>query len=168
MEVPRHWRLQKQRYGLVGEVCPHCDARIFPARDICPECGGDLEWNAARQALVCPYCGTIAPWSEAQADDPGGSGIIENDLVQALAARDVPALGKQTVDVVNRFLLPRVVEQTLLVRTEPLQSLKCPSSKLQYRYSVSHLLIPTPCVWVAHANAPGAGTARRMRDIISL
>ena len=43
MEIPRHWRLQKQRYGLVGEVCPHCSAKIFPARDVCPECGGEAK-----------------------------------------------------------------------------------------------------------------------------
>ena len=43
MEIPRHWRLQKQRYGLVGEVCPHCNAKIFPARDVCPECGGEAK-----------------------------------------------------------------------------------------------------------------------------
>lgn len=41
MEIPRHWRLRKQRYSLVGEVCPHCNARLFPPRDICPECGQD-------------------------------------------------------------------------------------------------------------------------------
>ena len=39
MEIPRHWRLRKQRYGLVGEVCPHCEAKLFPPRDVCPECG---------------------------------------------------------------------------------------------------------------------------------
>jgi hypothetical protein len=44
MEIPRHWRLRQQRYGLVGEVCPHCDAKLFPPRDICPQCG-----NEARQ-----------------------------------------------------------------------------------------------------------------------
>jgi hypothetical protein len=38
MEIPRHWRLKKQRYALVGEVCPHCEAKIFPPRDVCPEC----------------------------------------------------------------------------------------------------------------------------------
>jgi uncharacterized OB-fold protein len=38
MEIARHWRLKKQRYALVGEVCPHCDAKIFPPRDVCPEC----------------------------------------------------------------------------------------------------------------------------------
>ncbi len=39
MEIPRHWRLRKQRYSLVGEVCPHCQAKIFPPRDVCPSCG---------------------------------------------------------------------------------------------------------------------------------
>lgn len=43
MEVPRYWRLKKQRYALVGEVCPHCDAKLFPPRDICPHCGGEAK-----------------------------------------------------------------------------------------------------------------------------
>lgn len=43
MEIPRHWRLKKQRYDLVGEVCPHCEAKLFPPRDVCPECGGEAK-----------------------------------------------------------------------------------------------------------------------------
>lgn len=43
MEISRHWRLKKQRYGLVGEVCPHCEVKIFPPRDVCPECGGEAK-----------------------------------------------------------------------------------------------------------------------------
>jgi uncharacterized OB-fold protein len=43
MEVARHWRLKKQRYALVGEVCPHCDSKIFPPRDICPDCGQEAK-----------------------------------------------------------------------------------------------------------------------------
>ena len=43
MEIPRHWRLRKQRYGLVGEICPHCETKIFPPRDVCPECGGEAK-----------------------------------------------------------------------------------------------------------------------------
>lgn len=39
MEIARHWRLKNQRYGLVGEVCPHCEVKIFPPRDVCPNCG---------------------------------------------------------------------------------------------------------------------------------
>ncbi len=43
MDIPRHWRLRKQRYGLVGEVCEHCDAKIFPPRDICPSCSEEAK-----------------------------------------------------------------------------------------------------------------------------
>jgi uncharacterized OB-fold protein len=43
MEVPRHWRLKQQRYGLVGEICPHCEAKIFPPRDVCPNCGEEAK-----------------------------------------------------------------------------------------------------------------------------
>ena len=43
MDIPRHWRLKKQRYALVGEVCDHCEAKLFPPRDICPECGEEAK-----------------------------------------------------------------------------------------------------------------------------
>ena len=43
MEISRHWRLKKQRYSLVGEVCPHCQAKIFPPRDVCPNCSGEAK-----------------------------------------------------------------------------------------------------------------------------
>ncbi len=43
MENPRHWRIRKQRYALVGEVCPHCEVKIFPPRDVCPNCGGEAK-----------------------------------------------------------------------------------------------------------------------------
>jgi len=45
MEIPRHWRLKKQRYGLVGEVCSHCDKKNFPPRDVCPNCNGETIIN---------------------------------------------------------------------------------------------------------------------------
>lgn len=47
MEIPRHWRIKKQRYALVGEVCPHCNAKLFPPRDICTECGQDAKTEYA-------------------------------------------------------------------------------------------------------------------------
>lgn len=43
MDIPRHWRLKKQRYALIGEVCKNCDAKLFPPRDICPECGKEAK-----------------------------------------------------------------------------------------------------------------------------
>ena len=38
MHIPRYWRAQNQRYSLTGEVCKQCGARLFPPRDVCPEC----------------------------------------------------------------------------------------------------------------------------------
>jgi uncharacterized OB-fold protein len=38
MEVARYWRTTRQRYQLVGEVCPNCSGKIFPPRDVCPTC----------------------------------------------------------------------------------------------------------------------------------
>ena len=43
MEISRHWRLRQQRYTLAGEVCPHCGFKIFPPRDICPDCGQEAK-----------------------------------------------------------------------------------------------------------------------------
>ncbi len=43
MEISRHWRIKQQRYGLVGEVCPHCEEKIFPPRDVCPNCAGEAK-----------------------------------------------------------------------------------------------------------------------------
>lgn len=49
MEVPRHWRLKKQRYALTGEICPICKAPLFPPRAVCPHCGGDVKREYAIQ-----------------------------------------------------------------------------------------------------------------------
>jgi hypothetical protein len=38
MNIPRYWRAQNQRYSLTGEMCRQCGARLFPPRDVCPEC----------------------------------------------------------------------------------------------------------------------------------
>ena len=39
MGVPQDWRLRKQRYLLMGEICLNCGRKLFPPRDVCPECG---------------------------------------------------------------------------------------------------------------------------------
>lgn len=65
----------------------------------CPECGGDAEWNASKQALACPYCGTTMPWSEGR--DPMGAAILEHDLEEALASipDDARGLGEEKKSV---------------------------------------------------------------------
>ena len=56
MEVPRHWRLKKQRYAMVGEVCTVCDSHIFPPRPVCPYCGGEkLEFSLGDKGQVVDF-----------------------------------------------------------------------------------------------------------------
>ncbi|THU00316.1 zinc ribbon domain-containing protein [Lampropedia puyangensis] len=53
----------------------------------CPECGANLEWSPAKQALVCPYCGTTAAWSPSDLSAGDGSevaAVAEQDLEAAL------------------------------------------------------------------------------------
>jgi len=38
MSLASYWRTSKQRMSLVGEICPHCGAKLFPPRDVCPKC----------------------------------------------------------------------------------------------------------------------------------
>ena len=46
----------------------------------CPSCGGEAQWNPAKQALVCPFCGTVSP---AELNAATGQ-ITERSLVTAL------------------------------------------------------------------------------------
>ena len=40
MSLASNWRTKRQRLGLIGEECPHCHAKLFPPRDVCPHCQG--------------------------------------------------------------------------------------------------------------------------------
>jgi hypothetical protein len=64
---------------------------ITVGRRPCPECGGNLEWNPAKQSLACPYCGTVVPWTPAQETADPGAGVVEQDLEAALRN---PATGR--------------------------------------------------------------------------
>ncbi|MCC6146831.1 MAG: hypothetical protein IT308_04620 [Anaerolineaceae bacterium] len=64
MEIPRHWRLQKQRYALLGETCTTCQKKIFPPRPVCPHCGGALQVSAGLHAAPALAELTLAPVRE--------------------------------------------------------------------------------------------------------
>lgn len=58
----------------------------------CPECGGDLQWNAAKQSLACPYCGTVVPLEQAaSAPGDGSPAMVEHDLLEALKRMQEPS-----------------------------------------------------------------------------
>jgi len=51
MEIPRNWRLKKQRYSLVGEEDSK-GHKIFPPRDVCPIDGAPLGQFNPDEALA--------------------------------------------------------------------------------------------------------------------
>lgn len=53
----------------------------------CPSCGGETQWNPAKQALVCPFCGATSP-APAPAGPDGQQTVPEHDLAAAL--RGIP------------------------------------------------------------------------------
>jgi hypothetical protein len=64
--------------------------KVALAKFACPACGGEANWNPARQKLVCPFCGTESP---AKLD--AGGVVVEHDLVGALRALPDEARGWQ-------------------------------------------------------------------------
>jgi uncharacterized OB-fold protein len=47
MGAPQDWRLRKQRYLLMGEICLNCGLKLFPPRDVCPGCGAPAKATSA-------------------------------------------------------------------------------------------------------------------------
>jgi len=74
---------------------PEPDASVAAREKFhCPACGGEAQWNPARQALICPYCGAVSPVT---LKTRGADTVIEeHDLATAL--RNIPdsARGWQT------------------------------------------------------------------------
>ena len=93
MEIPRHWRLKKHRYALVGEVCPHCDARIFPPRDVCPECGGEAKTQFAFSGKGEVYSYTV------MRDAPSGYEAQAPYTVAVVALDEGPMVTAQLTDL---------------------------------------------------------------------
>lgn len=66
MELPAYRRTARERLGLVGEVCPCCQAKLFPPRDICPHCGGPAkeEYAFCGKGEVYSYSTLYSPPAE--------------------------------------------------------------------------------------------------------
>ena len=93
MDIPRHWRLQKQRYGLTGEVCPHCDAKLFPPRDVCPECGQEAKtlYNFSGRGEVYSYTTVF--------DAPAGYEDVAPYTVALVKLEEGPLVTAQLTDM---------------------------------------------------------------------
>jgi uncharacterized protein len=100
MEISRHWRLRNQRYRLVGEVCPHCQAKIFPPRDICPECGGEAKslYNFSGRGKVYSYTTVYTPPAGYEENAPYTVALVELEEGPLVTAQ-LTDLGEQSIEI---------------------------------------------------------------------
>lgn len=122
MDIPRHWRLRKQRYALVGEVCEHCDAKLFPPRDICPECGEEAKtlFQFSGKGQVYSYT-TVYEAPEGYAEQaPYTVAMVKLDEGPLVTAQltdlgeQKPAIG-MPVEMVTRLLRSATDERGMLI-----------------------------------------------------
>jgi len=100
MEISRHWRLKKQRYALVGEVCPHCEAKIFPPRDVCPSCGGEAKtpYAFSGKGEVFSYTTVYEPPAGFESQSPYTIALVKLNEGPVITAQ-LTDLGNQPVEI---------------------------------------------------------------------
>ncbi|MBP1702611.1 MAG: hypothetical protein H6Q38_1718 [Chloroflexi bacterium] len=100
MEISRHWRLRKQRYSLVGEECPHCKAKLFPPRDVCPECGHEAKtlYNFSGRGKVYSYTTVYEPPAGYEENAPYTVALVKLDEGPMVTAQ-LTDLGDQPVEI---------------------------------------------------------------------
>ena len=100
MEISRHWRLRKQRYALVGEVCPHCEAKLFPPRDVCPECGQEAKtlYNFSGRGEVYSYTTVYDPPAGFEENAPYTVALVKLEEGPLVTAQ-LTDLGDQPVEI---------------------------------------------------------------------
>jgi len=100
MEIPRHWRLKQERYGLVGRVCPHCDTKIFPPREVCPNCGGEVKTSFAFSGKGEVFSFTTIYEAPAGFDDSAPYTVALVKLVEGpLVTAQLTDLGSEPVEI---------------------------------------------------------------------
>ena len=111
MSVPGNWRLQQQRYRLVGEVCDKCGAPIFPPRDVCPECEAPAKtpFTFSGRGKVYSYSTVYRPPAEFAAQAPYTVALVQLEEGPLVTAQLTDALPEQLeigmpVEMVTRRL----------------------------------------------------------------
>lgn len=122
MEIPRNWRLKKQRYALVGEECPHCNYKIFPPRDVCPNCGEEARepYQFSGKGVVYSYTVVHNAPSGFEGTAPYTVAIVQLDEGPMVTAQltdmgDEPAQIGMPVEMVTRLLRQDSDERSTLI-----------------------------------------------------
>ena len=109
LSIPNFWRLQKQRYRLIGNKCKGCSTLYFPQRKLCLNCG-KTEFEESRLSGK----GKIASWTVIRAapsgfESPYSVGVVQLEegpllTAQLVGPRDKIATGKPVKAVFRRLL----------------------------------------------------------------
>ncbi len=112
-QIAQNWRLNAQRYGLVGEQCPHCGHYIFPPRDVCPECAAE-----AKTTFQFSGKGEIYSYTTVQ-DAPAGFEEQAPYILAIIKLDEGPMVTAQITDVDGPVQIGDRVEMvTRKLRTE--------------------------------------------------
>ncbi len=131
MSLSQHWRLERQRYRLEGEKCPHCGAKIFPPRDACPECAKPAQepYTFVGKGEVYSYTTVI--------DGPLGFEYQSPYVVALVKLDEGPMLTAQLTDLEGEPEIGMRVEMvTRKLRTDGDEGI------IVYGYKFRPLLIP--------------------------
>ncbi|HEY83650.1 MAG TPA: Zn-ribbon domain-containing OB-fold protein [Chloroflexi bacterium] len=95
VEIARHWRLNSQRYSLIGEECPACHYKIFPPRDVCPHCAEEAgpEFHFSGNGTVFSHTTVHTPPEGFEAQSPYTVALVKLD--------EGPMITAQLTDVDN-------------------------------------------------------------------
>lgn len=106
-------RLKRQRYFLLGEICSNeeCQEKIFPPRDICPDCGHEAheEFQFSGKGSVYSFTTVMNPPAGFEENAPYTVAIINLDEGPLLTAQltdlgDTPVEIGMPVEMVTRKL----------------------------------------------------------------
>ncbi|MGB1252405.1 MAG: Zn-ribbon domain-containing OB-fold protein [Candidatus Promineifilaceae bacterium] len=93
MQVSQHWRVNQQRYQLMGEECPSCSVKIFPPRDVCLECSAP-----AKELFELQGLGEVYSYSTVY-NAPAGFGYAVPYTVALVKLNEGPIVTAQLTDM---------------------------------------------------------------------
>ena len=96
METSRHWRLNQQRYALVGEKCPDCEIPIFPPWDSCLDCQAAVD--ARGDAFRFTGRGEVYSYTTIY-DPPAGFEAQAPYMIALIKLKEGPMVTAQLTDV---------------------------------------------------------------------
>src|SRR5688572_22029118 len=87
------WRSRSARLRFVGEVCPHCEIKIFPPRDVCPKCNQEAKTQF-------PFSGKGEVYSYTKVfDAPAGFEYLAPYFVAIIKLAEGPLIEAQLTDL---------------------------------------------------------------------